>query len=218
MNIRNSFPTLILFSAIQFNSFTGKLIAQPSVKIGTQIWMKQNLNVDKFRNGENIPQAKTNEAWNNAGINKQPAWCYYNNDPANGAKYGKLYNWYAVIDPRGLAPQGWHIISEVERETFFALFGGVSAGTKLKEAGTKNWKTPNIGATNETGFTGLPGGFRGLNGFFNLGELGIWWGTDTPKSKNFVYLFCFTLFNVSTRIEMMPRDRGDGCSVRCLKD
>jgi uncharacterized protein (TIGR02145 family) len=79
------------------------------VQIGTQIWMTKNLDVSKFRNGDPIPEAKTDEEWVKAGENKQPAWCYYENNPANGAKYGKLYNWYAVSDARGLAPVGYHI-------------------------------------------------------------------------------------------------------------
>jgi hypothetical protein len=87
-----------------------------SVTIGTQVWMKENLNVSTFRNGEPIPEAKTAEEWKAAGAAKQPAWCYYDNDPKNGAKYGKLYNWYAVNDPRGLVPVGWHVpdIDELE--------------------------------------------------------------------------------------------------------
>ena len=90
--------------------FTGLSNAQ-TVTIGTQVWMTKNLDVATFRNGDPIPEAKSNEEWEKAGENKQPAWCYYDNDPANGAKYGKLYNWYAVNDPRGLAPEGWHVPS-----------------------------------------------------------------------------------------------------------
>lgn len=83
--------------------------AYKTVTIGNQVWMAENLNVDKFRNGDLILQAKTEEEWKKAGENKHPAWCYFDNDTANDAKYGKLYNWYAVNDPRGLAPAGWHI-------------------------------------------------------------------------------------------------------------
>lgn len=102
-----------------------------TITIGTQVWMTKNLDVATFRNGDSIPQAKTNEEWVNAGINKQPAWCYYDNDPANGAKYGKLYNWYAVNDPRGLAPVGYHIPSDAEW-TKLGDFLGSDAGTKMK--------------------------------------------------------------------------------------
>lgn len=90
-----------------------------TVTIGNQVWMTKNLNVDKFRNGDPIPEAKTDEEWIKAGENKQPAWCYYENDPANGEKYGKVFNWYAVNDPRGLAPEGWHDPTEEELQDLF---------------------------------------------------------------------------------------------------
>lgn len=88
-----------------------------SVKIGTQTWTTENLNVSTFRNGDQIPEAKTKEEWEKAGKEGRPAWCYYENDPKNGAKYGKLYNWYAVNDSRGLAPAGWHIPTDEEWTT-----------------------------------------------------------------------------------------------------
>jgi uncharacterized protein (TIGR02145 family) len=104
-----------------------------SVKIGTQTWTTENLNVSTFRNGDPIMEAKTNEEWEQAGENKQPAWCYYENDPKNGAKYGKLYNWYAVNDSRGLAPAGWHVPSDAEWTTLSTFLGGEStAGKKMK--------------------------------------------------------------------------------------
>ncbi|MFY7939168.1 MAG: fibrobacter succinogenes major paralogous domain-containing protein [Flavobacterium sp.] len=104
-----------------------------TITIGTQVWMTKNLDVATFRNGDPIPQAKTNEEWIKAGENQQPAWCYYDNDPANGAKYGKLYNWYAVNDSRGLAPVGYHIPSDAEWTKLTDFLGGESvAGTKMK--------------------------------------------------------------------------------------
>ena len=104
-----------------------------TITIGTQVWMTKNLDVATFRNGDPIPQAKTNEEWEKAGENQQPAWCYYDNDPANGAKYGKLYNWYAVNDSRGLAPVGYHIPSDAEWTKLTDFLGGESvAGTKMK--------------------------------------------------------------------------------------
>jgi uncharacterized protein (TIGR02145 family) len=109
-----------------------------SVKIGTQTWMTENLNVERFRNGDLISQAKTNEEWERAGKNKQPAWCYYDNDPKNGAKYGKLYNWYAVNDPRGLAPAGCHIPSADEWTTLGDQLGS-DPGKKMKS--TSGWNS-----------------------------------------------------------------------------
>jgi uncharacterized protein (TIGR02145 family) len=104
-----------------------------TVTIGTQVWMTKNLDVDHFRNGDPIPQAKTDEEWKRAGENKQPAWCYYDNDPANGVKYGKLYNWYAVNDQRGLAPGGYHVPSDEEWTVLTDYLGGSDiAGKKMK--------------------------------------------------------------------------------------
>lgn len=101
------------------------------VTIGNQVWMIKNLNVDKFSNGDPILLAKTDEEWEKAGENGQPAWCYYENDPANGEKYGKLYNWFAVNDTRGLAPAGWHIPGDAEWETLEDVLG-TYAGKKMK--------------------------------------------------------------------------------------
>jgi len=109
-----------------------------NVTIGTQVWMTKNLDVSTFRNGDVIPQASTDEAWEAAGINKQPAWCYYDNDPANGTKYGKLYNWYAVNDPRGLAPAGYHIPTDAEWTVLTEYLGDENiAGKKMKT--TSGW-------------------------------------------------------------------------------
>ena len=112
-----------------------------SVKIGTQTWMTENLNVSTFRNGDPIPEAKTKEEWESAGTNHQPAWCYYDNDPKNGAKYGKLYNWYAVIDSRGLAPEGWHVPSDAEWTTLKSNLGDDSGNTMKSKSGWGNFQT-----------------------------------------------------------------------------
>jgi len=115
-----------------------------TVTIGNQVWMTKNLDVSTFRNGDPIPQAKTATEWEAAGENKQPAWCYYDNDPANGAKYGKLYNWYAVNDLRGLAPAGYHIPSDVEW-TQLTDFLGSEASKKMKS--TSGWKSYTSGGS-----------------------------------------------------------------------
>jgi len=112
-----------------------------TVTIGTQVWMKENLNVSTFKNGDPIPEVKTDEEWERAGELKQPAWCYYDNDPKNGTKYGKLYNWYAVNDPRGLAPSGYHVPTDEEWTILTDYLGGEDvAGTKMKStSGWENW-------------------------------------------------------------------------------
>ena len=124
-----------LLSLILLLSFT---IKAQDVTIGTQTWTSKNLDVSKFRNGEAIPLAKTNAEWELAGQNQQPAWCYYENKGENGTKYGKLYNWYALNDPRGLAPNGYHIPSKAEW-TILTDNLGEEAGTKMKS--TSGWNS-----------------------------------------------------------------------------
>ncbi len=118
------------------------------IKIGTQTWSAKNLDVSTFRNGNPIPEAITNEEWEKAGKQGKPVWCYYNNDPKNGKIYGKLYNWYAVNDKRGLAPEGWHVPTDAEWATLITYLGGKDvAGGKLKETDTTHWQSPNTWAT-----------------------------------------------------------------------
>jgi uncharacterized protein (TIGR02145 family) len=180
------------------------------VKIGTQVWMDKNLDVTTFRNGDPIPEAKTNEEWQRL----RPAWCYYNNDPKNGEKYGKLYNWYAVNDARGLAPQGYHIPTHTEWTTLTTYLGGEKvAGTKMKS--TSGWYE-NHNGTNSSGFNGLPGGSRSYDGtFYFIGKLGLWW-SSTEYSTDFAwyrYLF-YDYGNVSSSYF----SKGIGFYVRCLRD
>jgi uncharacterized protein (TIGR02145 family) len=127
-----------------------------TVTIGTQVWMVENLKTTKYRNGDPIPNV-TGNAW--AALTTG-AYCWYNNDAATyKATYGALYNWYAVADSRNIAPTGWHVPTDAEWTTLTTFLGGESvAGGKLKETGTNHWTSPNTGATNETGFTALPGG------------------------------------------------------------
>jgi uncharacterized protein (TIGR02145 family) len=112
-----------------------------SVNIGTQVWMLENLNVSTFKNGVPIPEVQDKDAWYKAKENKQPAWCYYNNDPRHGVKYGKLYNWYAVVDTNGLCPQGWHVPSDMEWE-ILEKYLGENLGAKIKaEKGWNKWES-----------------------------------------------------------------------------
>lgn len=132
-----------------------------------QEWMPENLNVDKFRNGDEIPEIRDAAAWEAAGESKQPAWCYYENDPTNGEKYGKLYNWYAVADPRGLCPSGWHVPSDAEWTALTDYLGGNElAGMKMKSTnGWEPYEGKSGNGNNESGFSGLPGGYRYYLGF-----------------------------------------------------
>ena len=219
--------TLILLLSSIASGFTPLCVAQSItdldghtynvVKIGSQTWMGQNLNVSRFRNGDPILEAKTDEAWEKAGADKKPVWCFYEASTENGKIYGKLYNWFAVNDPRCLAPKGWHIPSDKEWNTLSTALGGhEKSGGKLKEKGTTHWKSPNNEATNESGFTALPGGINYSFGtFVKMGTTGYWWttiedGDDTAilYSLNYEDNALFNLF----------LNKGVGISVRCLKD
>lgn len=184
------------------------------VKIGNQIWMEKNLNVALFRNGDSIPYAKTAEEWEKAGKEQKPAWCYYNNDPANDSRYGKLYNWYAVNDPRGLAPAGWHIPSDKEWKQLTDFIGGdEAAGKKMKSV--SGWEV-NGNGTNESGFNGLPGGYRYDYGFFNYGGLfAVWWASPVEYTS-FAWLY-YQSYNFGNAFRYFP-NRAFGFSVRCVKN
>jgi uncharacterized protein (TIGR02145 family) len=190
----------------------------PSVIIGQQDWMKKNLDVCKYRNGDVIPQVQDPTQWENLITG---AWCYYQNNSANGTVYGKLYNHYAVVDPRGLAPQGWHVPSYAEWNILVATIGGSSiAGGKLKEVGTNHWNNPNTGATNESGFTALPGGIRNssfsslANGYFlGINTQAFWWSNPYNPQGSFGCSY--------NQVEAGGSDEifyNSGLSVRCVKD
>ena len=227
------FLSAIVMAAMMLSSFGSGVSNEESesneVTIGNQVWMAENLNVDKFRNGDPIPEAKSNEEWEAAGVNKQPAWCYYDNDSANGAKYGKLYNWYAVNDSRGLAPVGYHVPSDAEWSTMInfldpAADGGENpnmAGGMMKTTGTIEdsaglWYSPNTAATNSSGFSGLPGGKRNIVGTFSgIGKGAFWWSS----SESFTKYAWFRVLNSSTgKIYSTTLVKEIGGYVRCLRD
>jgi len=206
----------VVMTAMMLSSCGGS--ASKEVTIGKQVWMSENLNVDKFRNGDPIPEAKTDEEWKKAGENGQPAWCYYKNNPDNGDRYGKLYNWYAVNDSRGLAPEGWKIPSDEDWSRLTDFLGGESvAGKKMKY--TDFW-ADNDGesgnGTNESGFSGLPGGYRGLDGTFDgVGKLGLWWSSTETDA----YTAWFRNLHYSNGLVSRTNyNKKDGFSVRCLRD
>lgn len=186
-----------------------------SINIGEQTWMQQNLNETKFKNGDNIYQATTNEEWEKAGREGKPAWCYYNNDSKNGTKYGKLYNWFAVNDPRGLAPEGWHIPSDEEWNELKKFLGGVDiSGTKLKNS--SGWYGQGNG-TNSSKFSGLPGGMRDSKGNFFFLDEGAYFWTSTQVGEMYSY-FRYLYFNISAMYGGTYREKDNGLSIRCVKD
>lgn len=206
------------------------------VKIGDQFWMAENLAVSTFTNGDKIKEASTAEEWEDAYKNGDPAWCWYNNAADTGKMYGKLYNQHAMNDSRGLAPEGWHIPSDKEWKQL-EMAAGMSEpvanrrswrgniGGKLKSERTEpdphpRWDEPNKGATNETGFSVLPGGYRTGNPnyeeqkkstFRMLGKEAAFW-TDEGGGRAF-WGERIQVYRGSSR-----QTKGFGFSVRCVKD
>lgn len=183
----------------------------PTITIGTQIWMKYNLDLEVYQDGTNIERA--NLAFNRSVV--LPSWCYYNYDIANDITYGKLYNGYAVNDSRNICPVGFRIPTRAEFNTLNS-FLGTNAGGKLKEAGLSHWASPNTGATNSSGFTGLPGGYMGDAGSSsNITLQGYFWTSTSNGSTNYIrYLRSGdALFTESTAFVL-----AGGASVRCIKN
>jgi uncharacterized protein (TIGR02145 family) len=190
-----------------------------TVSIGTQRWATLNLDVDTFRNGDPIPHAESDEDWIIAGANKQPAWCFSNNDPSNGEKYGKLYNWYAVNDPRGLAPAGYHVPNETEWDTLDAHLGVSGAINMRKENGWKDGQSGNytwvVNCQNTSGFSGLPGGLRTGDGKFSTDKSGFWW-SRTESNADSAFYCC--LYNDNDILNRRNDRKFFGFSVRCIKN
>ena len=186
----------------------------PSVQIGNQTWTLKNLAIATYPNGDPVREVQDNTAWFNL---KTGAWCYYANNTANGIIYGKLYNWYAVNDPRGLAPIGFHIPSDAEWTNLTTYLGGEPiAGGKMKEAGTSHWLSPNTGATNSSGFAGLPGGLRdGHVNFHEIGAFGGWWSSLGNSQGD---AWARGLSSVDGIVLTGETDKIKGFSVRCVKD
>lgn len=188
----------------------------PTVKICDQIWMAKNMDVARYRNGDIIPQVTDPTEWANLATG---AWCWYNNDSANGAIYGRLYNWYAVNDPRGLAPEGWHVPSDGEWDTLANCLGGADiAGSKIKEVGTIHWYAPNLGATNSSGFCALPAGYThsSSGAWLYLGEQAWWWtSTKYPCCSTAIARYSW---NDNTSCYKNNIGYQGSFSIRCVKD
>lgn len=187
-----------------------------TITIGNQTWMAENLRTTKYNDGTTIPNITDNTAWK---VLTTGAYCTYNNssDAVSIATYGRLYNWYAINDSRSIAPLGWHIPSFTEWQTLSDNLAGNSvSGGKLKEVGTTHWNNPNTGATNETGFTGLPCGFRDVNAIFmEKGNWASWWySTSMDAMTSYVLI----LFNDDDDFGQHYASKVNGLAVRCIKD
>ncbi|MCX6233151.1 MAG: fibrobacter succinogenes major paralogous domain-containing protein [Bacteroidetes bacterium] len=190
-----------------------------TVIIGTQVWMVENLKTTKYNDGTPIPLVTDGTNW----WNHTPEYCWYNNDIANKEIYGALYNWFAVDTAsnggKNIAPIGWHVPTEAEWTILTTYLGGDSlVGGKLKEKGTIHWLSPNTSATNESGFTALPGGYREYTGsFYYIGDSGYWWSSSNHelyaqdawcRHMNYYYSYAGRAYY----------GKQYGFSVRCVKD
>ncbi len=184
-----------------------------TVGIGTQVWMVENLKTTRYRNGNSIPLVTDEAQW----ANLTAAYCNYDNDMNIANTYGRLYNWYAVSDSRNIAPVGWHVPSAVEWKTLVDYFGGADvAANMLKEQGATHWQSPNTGATGESGFLALPGGYCRPDGIFrHLGNDGIWW---TSIEHNTTEAWARCMFYCYETVNYTSSGKSFGFSVRCIKD
>lgn len=228
------------FGSLDNNSSKEQIISTyDAIIIGNQEWMKQNLNVEKFRNGDPIPQARSKEEWEIAQKEKKPAWCYFENIPQNGELFGKLYNWYAVNDPRGLAPIGWHIPTKKEWDTLIKFLCNqypiISKDWMTGETYHNSFDYPITNArvvqsmskdmNNSTKFSAIASGSRESYGEFFPGRNCCWWSADefkqvgepnyiTSDDRRKAYYF-----DVShPKLNFSEDSKGAGISVRCVKD
>jgi uncharacterized protein (TIGR02145 family) len=214
-----SFTTIVINPGIEvtFDGYT-----YSSVHLGNgQEWMTENLKTVVYANGDSIPNVTNPNQWS---LLSTGAWVHYNNDSQFENPHGKLYNWFTVVDPRNVCPTGWHVPTDVEWSILINYLepnadGGDipnTAGGRMKSTGTQYWLTPNTDATNESGFSGLPGGVRNYNGTFeNIGVDGLWW-----SSTEFVTNYAWNryLSYGDGNISRSGNDKTIGFSVRCLKD
>lgn len=212
---------LTLFLFVAFASFSQEAIR--SVKIGDQVWMADNLNVDHYLNGDSIPHVQDPVEWSKLTTG---AWCYYENKTENGVKYGRLYNAFALLDPRGLAPDGWHIPTDKEWQKLAAYLGGEEgAGVKIRSTSGCDIKSSDImkrkNGNNTSGFNGLAAGFRKKDGSFSLmGTAGCWWIFPPEwlqmRGNSTLEHYQASCFN--DRLDLLNSERVNGLSVRCIKD
>jgi uncharacterized protein (TIGR02145 family) len=190
-----------------------------TIQIGTQNWMANNLKTTKYNDGTSIPIETSDSKWEDLST---PAYCWYDNNISNKATYGALYNWYTVNTTsnggKNVCPSGWHVPTIEEWLTLREYLGGFDiGGRKLKETDTTHWISPNSGATNESGFTALPGGLRSFSSgkFIHIGDQGRWWSSSDYIKSNASHLF---LSHSNAIFNLPPADWNNGLSIRCVKD
>ncbi len=211
----------------QWMSLTGSLITHGSgtvtdidgnryqtVTIGTQTWMRENLRTTKYHNGDTIPEITIHEDWINDSLG---SYCLLSNDETYNVPNGKLYNWFVVENSTSVCPTGWHVPSDTEWTTLTDYLGGLTtAGGKMKETKLRHWSSPNSGATNESGFTGLAGGRRNHYGDFANHYTRAYWWSSTEISASEASGRRVSYNDAAAYITSFDKDFG--CSIRCLKD
>ena len=226
--IEGSTPTIVSITVTSIFE-TGTVIdidgnVYLTIKIGNQWWMAENLKVTHYRNGDTIPNVTDYSAWSDLTTG---ACCAYENNEAHVATYGLLYNWYALVDSRNIAPQGWHMATDEEWKALEMYLGmsqsdvddrawrGTNEGGKLKATGTTHWNSPNVGATNESGFSALPGGIRQYSGDFDrMGKFAYFWSATEYE----YYAWFRFLVNTRSDIDRNYFSKRNGYSVRLIKD
>lgn len=189
-----------------------------TVRIGSQVWMTENLRVTHYRNGDSILSTITDTL--DYRSEKEPKYQFvYKNDLNNLQKYGRLYTWFVVVDKRNICPVGWHIPTIEEfKQLDIALGGKDLAIGKLKSTDAESWLSPNSDATNESGFNGLPGGWRAAKGSFGaLGKYGHWWCSDM-QSPEFAFRMFLSYNEACYKNHLGSSDPQNAWSVRCVKD
>ncbi len=223
--VTNSIAKKVLANTSKVTDIDGNVYI--TVKLGDQIWMAENLKVIHYRNGDPVPEITNNIDWI---LMSTGAYCNYNNDESNVSVYGRLYNCFAVRDNRGLAPEGWHVATNddwIELEMYLGMssfdvgeygWRGTNEGGQIKETGSEHWQYPNAGATNETGFNALPGGFREVEfgDFLEMGTNAYFWTTSIGTYSGVVY-YRNLYYNYSD-IYSGCFGKNSGLSVRCVKD
>lgn len=201
-----------------------KLIEIKSIVIGEQTWSAENINISHFQNGDSIPEAKTEDDWIKAAQENKPIWSYYNFDKKYEKQYGKLYNWYAITDPRGFAPKGWRVSSLNDWNILLNKCGGPDlAANNLKMKGGSFWEKTNADINNENNFSALPGGFYeafGENGFWSIGRVGMWWTSDASiENNNSSAAFMMSSDEeYSSKVTFSEERKSSGLSVRFVAD
>ncbi len=186
------------------------------ITIGDQVWAAENLSVEEFRNGDPIPQAKTQSKWQQAEETKQPAWCYVAYDSVHNSHLGKLYNWYAINDPRGLAPNGFHIPKASEWETLISHLGKNDAASRLKaQNGWKNDGAVTSSKVFKNGLNVLPAGFNNTGCFIYEHFAAYFWTSTMVENEGAV---CFNIWFNNKMVESETASFQNGMSVRCIKD